>query len=192
MKAFRAFLQIVIFCLVTFTAKAGDNPENRLPETWTQYIPMTAEIILPVAGVKSESDIARRSFKTALAWGMDCVVIQLCKKYIRENRPDGSGMNSFPSGHASTAFVGAGLMGQDFAPAYSVCAYGLAAYSGTMRVVHNRHYWWDVAAGAAIGVGCAYAAEGICRVIENRFGPIRCPFSVQSSNDGALALVYRF
>lgn len=34
--------------------------------------------------------------------------------------------------------------------------YANAIMVGTMRVVHHRHWWWDVATGAAIGMGSAH------------------------------------
>ena len=58
--------------------------------------------------------------------------------------------SSFPSGHAATAFMAAGLLskGTRLAPAYYTLA-GLVAYS---RVHVSMHHAADVVGGAALGV----------------------------------------
>jgi membrane-associated phospholipid phosphatase len=76
--------------------------------------------------------------------------------------------SSFPSGHTSTAFLGAGL---SCAHHLSLALYGngavdvamcsvlsaSAATSGTMRIAADRHYLSDVVAGAVIGIGAGFA-----------------------------------
>ena len=74
---------------------------------------------------------------------------------------------SFPSGHSSFAFTGAGLTcahHQHLAPFgvagdASACAAGLvfATTTGALRMFADRHYLSDVLAGAVIGLGAGYA-----------------------------------
>lgn len=75
--------------------------------------------------------------------------------------------DSFPSGHTSGAFVGAGLVcahhlhlplyGHPYADAAAcVVATGAAVSTGVLRLVADRHYVTDVLAGAAIGATAGF------------------------------------
>ena len=78
------------------------------------------------------------------------------KAWIKEERPDHSDFNSFPSRHASTAFslsytIG-NFMGQ-YSPWWLYGAHAVANGVGFQRVMAARHWPSDVMAGACIGVG---------------------------------------
>jgi membrane-associated phospholipid phosphatase len=75
---------------------------------------------------------------------------------------------SFPSGHTSGAFVGAGLVCAHHLnlPLYgggaadiAACAVnaGMATTSGVLRLIADRHYLTDVIVGLAIGAGAGFA-----------------------------------
>lgn len=81
----------------------------------------------------------------------------LLKFSIDEERPDGSDMDSFPSGHTSAAAQGAAYLQFRYGSAYGIPAYALAAVVGYSRVEARHHYWHDVAAGAALATGIQYA-----------------------------------
>jgi membrane-associated phospholipid phosphatase len=78
------------------------------------------------------------------------------KATVRERRPDGQSYTSFPSRHTSTAFAMATVIGE-YDNSWSAPAYGVAALIGWSRVETRQHYWWDVAAGAALGYFVARA-----------------------------------
>lgn len=65
--------------------------------------------------------------------------------------------SSFPSGHASAAFVAAGVLsqGDPLWPAY----YGIAVVVASSRVYVKIHHASDVLAGAALGIGLAAVAR---------------------------------
>jgi undecaprenyl-diphosphatase len=65
--------------------------------------------------------------------------------------------SSFPSGHAATAFMAAGLLskGTRLAPAY----YTLAALVAYSRVHVRMHHPADVAGGAALGIALGAIAR---------------------------------
>ncbi len=70
------------------------------------------------------------------------------------------GHASFPSGHTTQAFAVASVIAAESRSRWvDVAAYGSAAAVGYARVLHDRHYVSDVAAGALIGtlVGRAVA-----------------------------------
>lgn len=87
-------------------------------------------------------------------------VLTTALKYtIREQRPDSSRRNSFPSGHATTAFAFASFVGCTHPWPFGLAAYSLAAFVAYSRVNDNVHDIEDVSAGATIGT--AYGV-GVC------------------------------
>ena len=74
------------------------------------------------------------------------------KLSIDKTRPDGTGSQSFPSGHTSAAFSGAAFIQQRYGWRYGLPAFSAAAFTGYSRVFADRHFVEDVIAGAAIGI----------------------------------------
>lgn len=79
------------------------------------------------------------------------VVTYSLKYAINKQRPNG-GDHSFPSGHTSAAFQGAGFIHERYGLKYAIPAYIGASYVGYSRVAANKHDVQDVLAGAALGV----------------------------------------
>jgi len=80
------------------------------------------------------------------------------KKMIKEERPDHSDNQSFPSGHASMAFAAARSIDKEFRKEsiwIPIAGYAAATAVGVERVVSDRHHWYDVVAGGALGFGAA-------------------------------------
>lgn len=75
-------------------------------------------------------------------------------KYVfREPRPNGSNdMASFPSGHATTAFAFASVIGAEHEWYWAVPAYAMAAFVGASRINDNMHRLHDVVGGATLGM----------------------------------------
>ena len=82
-------------------------------------------------------------------------VSYLLKFTVKKDRPDHSNRYSFPSAHTSLLFANAAFE-ERYEPKEKNIAYVLASYVGWSRVYGRKHDWWDVAAGAVIGAGCAY------------------------------------
>ena len=74
------------------------------------------------------------------------------KTVIDKQRPDGSGDDSFPSGHTSVSFQGASFIQVRYGWRYGIPAFAAASYVAWSRVNANRHDLLDVLAGATIGV----------------------------------------
>lgn len=78
-------------------------------------------------------------------------VVYVLKPLVDRTRPYGGGQ-SFPSGHATSAFAGAAFLQMRYGWGLGVPAYAVATYVGYSRVESKRHYTSDVVAGAAIGI----------------------------------------
>lgn len=75
------------------------------------------------------------------------------KSVIESRRPDGNGNDSFPSAHTSMSFSAAATLQQRYGWGIGAPAFVAATFVGIARVKANRHRWYDVVAGAAIGSG---------------------------------------
>ncbi len=80
------------------------------------------------------------------------------KAMIKEERPDHSDNKSFPSGHASMAFAAARSIDKEFRKDciwIPIAGYAAATAVGIERIASKRHHWYDVVAGAGVGIGAA-------------------------------------
>ena len=77
----------------------------------------------------------------------------LLKHVLKEERPDHSDDQSFPSDTAALAFAPAQFLWDRYGWQYGVPAYAAAAFSGYSRVESRQHHWWDVAASAGMAFG---------------------------------------
>ena len=80
------------------------------------------------------------------------------KAMINEERPDHMDNHSFPSGHAAMAFAAARSIDKEFRKEsvwIPIAGYAAATAIGVERVLSDRHHWYDVVAGAGIGLGAA-------------------------------------
>ena len=77
------------------------------------------------------------------------------KLAVSKERPNGSGNDSFPSTHTGAAFDGATFLMRRYGWKWGVPAYALSAYVAWGRVHSDRHDWWDVLGGAAVGAASA-------------------------------------
>jgi len=87
--------------------------------------------------------------------GLSIGVVQGLKYGFDTKRPDG-GSRSFPSGHTAGAFSGASYLHYRYGWKWGLPAYGAAAVVAYSRVEADKHYWYDVVAGALIANLIAY------------------------------------
>lgn len=100
----------------------------------------------------------RFAVNTIASVGVAYVGKTALKAMIKEDRPDHSDNKSFPSGHAAMAFAAARSIDKEFRKDciwIPIAGYAAATAVGIERVARNRHHWYDVLAGAAVGVGSA-------------------------------------
>ncbi len=83
--------------------------------------------------------------------GSTLVAAETLKTLVHEKRPDGSGNDSFPSGHTAIAFAAARFFDKRYAPETSAYLYAAAGLTAIARVKADKHYAKDVVAGAGLG-----------------------------------------
>lgn len=104
------------------------------------------------------------SLRLAAALGMESLLINMgVKSLFRRRRPVREEherhqlrqprSSSFPSGHATSGFMAATLLGKERSPLNRLGWYGLAGVVAASRVHVNIHHASDVVGGALIGVG---------------------------------------
>ena len=113
----------------------------------------------------------RAAARVGIGLGIESGLVNLgVKSLFRRKRPVFEGerpltlrrplTSSFPSGHATSAFMAATLLSdgdKKFAPGY----FALAAVIAASRVYVKIHHASDVVAGAALGLGLGQAAKRI-------------------------------
>lgn len=115
-------------------------------------------ILLPVAGLtailinKDWQGLKQGVFAGATTLG----VTYALKYIVKKDRPDHSDNHSFPSMHTSVSFTAASFIQRRYGWKWGIPAYLVSSYVGWSRVYGKKHDWWDVAAGAAIGIGSSY------------------------------------
>lgn len=74
-------------------------------DDYLQYAPMALMFGLKVAGVESRSRGGGWLVSDAFSAGLMALMVNGLKYTVNQPRPDGSGNNSFPSGHTATALL---------------------------------------------------------------------------------------
>ena len=108
----------------------------------------------PVAG----HNWPRFAVNTIASVGVAYVGKTALKAAVKEARPDHSDNKSFPSGHTAMAFAVARSIDKEFRKEsiwIPIAGYAAATAVGIERVANDRHHWYDVVAGAAVGYGAA-------------------------------------
>jgi membrane-associated phospholipid phosphatase len=122
-------------------------------------------VALPAAAfamtVRRDDSQGRRQFYRSFAANVGATL--LLKEVVDKERPDGTGDDAFPSGHASMAFQGAAFIHRRYGIRSAWPAYALAGVTGWTRLDADAHDEADVLAGAALGIASAF-------LLTDRFG----------------------
>ncbi len=145
-----AFVLTTILLTTTTAAYAGKSATEKYGDILQILIPLTGYGATFYMKDTQGRNQFYKSFLTTVA------ITQGLKLTVNKQRPNGSGEDSFPSGHTSAAFQGAAFIEQRYGWKYGLPAYAAATYVGYSRVKAKQHYTVDVLAGAAIGTLSSY------------------------------------
>ena len=174
----KATIAALAFALVATNARASNENAGQI---------VAIAIPLAAGGVALLHDWDWVGVKElAVDTGLTVGTALLLKQIVREQRPDKSDFQSFPSDTAALAFAPAAFLWDRYGWQYGVPAYLAAGYVGYERIHSKQHHWYDVAASAVIGMGYS-------RLITTRFHHKRFYTNVYASADGAYVdFSYRF
>ena len=130
-------------------------------DDFSQYLPLASVYGLRAIGIKGKNNFRDKTIIVATSYLIMGIAVNSLKRTLLVERPDGSGLNSFPSGHTATAFMGAELLYQEYKDVslwYGISGYMVATVTGAFRLYNNKHWLTDVVAGAGIGILSAKSA----------------------------------
>lgn len=132
-----------------------DIDEKVTIDDFSQYAPALSVYGLNALGIKGKHNFKDRTIILGTSYLIISASVLSLKSITQVERPDGSGFNSFPSGHTATAFAGAEFLWQEYKDVsiwYGISGYIIATGTGAFRIYNDKHWLTDVVAGAGIGI----------------------------------------
>lgn len=142
------FAKASTFVLLALLLGASEAPADTI-----ETLGSIGAIALPASGLVAAAAHKDKqgALQLAEAYGVTMAIVYVLKPIVDRQRPDG-GSESFPSGHAASAFAGATFLQRRYGWSYGVPAYAVATFVAYSRVESKRHWTSDVIAGGAIGI----------------------------------------
>jgi len=140
----------------------------------------TSGIVYAVGRIKDQPKVSHLGMDLIQALVVSEGLVQGLKYATRRERPDHSGNNSFPSGHASDTFAFATALERHLGWKGAVPAYIISSYVAMSRLPANRHWLSDVVFGSSVGI---IAGRTVTR--HRRHGPVEV-----AAVPGGIAIVY--
>lgn len=148
----------------------GNGRKIKLDD-FTRLAGTAGVFVLDAAGIPAKHNLKQRLFTTAVSNIIMTSTVKIMKSTIPVWRPDSSANNSFPSGHAATAFVGAELLWQEYRQEsiwYGIAGYAVAAGTGYLRMHNDKHWFSDIAMGAGVGILSTKIAYWLLPLVDSR------------------------
>jgi len=125
-------------------------------DDYLQYAPAVTVYGLNAAGIKGKHSLQRTTVSYLFSAMTMALIVNTIKGTANVERPDGSSLNSFPSGHTANSFMNAAFLDKEYSqthhPLYGIAAYAMASGTAIGRQMNNRHWISDVLGGAGIGL----------------------------------------
>lgn len=130
-----------------------------------KWIPVASVLLTDAEKTETGNQMTKRLKTIALAETILNSALLPLKKFISRRRPDSNlTLDSFPSGHTATSFMGAEILNQsakESSPSLRLAGYAVATATAAMRVYKKKHWLSDVVAGAVLGIAAAKIAVWI-------------------------------
>lgn len=124
-------------------------------DDYLQFAPAVTIYGLHLAGIKGKHTLTDATGLYVLSEAIMGGTTHGLKSWTHRLRPNGSGFNSFPSGHTANAFASAEFLNQEYKdthPWIGFAGYTVATATGILRMYNNKHWFSDVVAGAGFGI----------------------------------------
>lgn len=172
------------------------SEQVKLYDDELRYVPMGAVALLSLTGLKGKHTLLEEALLGGISYVLADFIVYRTKQVTQVTRPNPDyGNTSFPSQHASMAFVGATLLHREFghvSPWISIGGYGMATWVAYARIARNRHFLPDVLMGSAVGILATNATywgyDALAPKIKHR---LSCS-PILTEHGGAVLLSYRF
>lgn len=141
-------------------------------DDYLQFAPAAAVYALNLSGVKGKHNLFDASMLYLTSGLIMGASTHFVKQGVGRMRPDGSGYNSFPSGHTASAFMAAEFLHQEYKdtnPWIGYAGYFVATATGGLRMYNNKHWFSDVVAGAGFGIASTKISYLIYPYIKSLF-----------------------
>jgi membrane-associated phospholipid phosphatase len=112
----------------------------------------SASVVYAVGRIKDQPKVSHVGMDLIQSLVIAETLTQTLKYTTRRERPDHSGKNSFPSGHAAETFAFATALERHLGWRYFVPAYVFSSYVAVSRLPANRHWFSDAVFGASVGI----------------------------------------
>jgi membrane-associated phospholipid phosphatase len=137
---------------------SGNNHKTSKIDDMLKWTPLAAIFFLDLLGVRSRSRWKKHLLLVSISEAMLSIVSNGLKKTVHEHRPEPTfRSDSFPSGHAATAFAGAEIIRQELKkthPVLSYSGYATALSVSALRLYKDKHWMTDLLGGALLGIAC--------------------------------------
>ena len=153
-----------------FTSAGGNvNPLVYQSGNYFRYVPAVAHLGLGLTGVKSRHAFLDRSLESAISYFFGLGSGFVLKKLIYSPRPDGSGNDSFPSGHTIISVIGSELIRMDYGWGWGAGAYALSGMVAYSRLYSDVHWLGDILAGTGLGILSAHVGGWMLEPVKRWF-----------------------
>lgn len=137
----------------------------------------TVSGLLAIGQLTGNDRFTRFTYDLAQAEALTSLMTFGLKHSSDRSRPNGENDLSFPSGHTSTAFTAATVLGHHYGRVAALAGYLAAGFVATSRMDAGKHHLSDVVTGATLGyiVGRTVTRQGERRARRIQWAPIVSP-----------------